>query len=446
MMRGVKIEWVNHASFIVEHDEVRLISDPWLEGRAFDHGWAHLVPTTFRYSDFGRITHIWVSHEHPDHFAPKNLLAIPAELRARITLMFHEGVDFRIGNFCRNAGFGQVIQLKAGRWHQLADDFRIRCEEASGDTWLAIRTRDTTLLNLNDSIFAYRWRIAALRRKVGAPIDVLLSQYSYANWVGNPDEPHKHRQAAAEMLERLRTQMAILRPRHAIPFASMVRFCHAENAYLNEAMNHVGAAHDVIAETATTPIVLYPGETWEVGAPHDSRASIERYGPHYEAVSRGTELVESPSVPIPELARLTDRFWRVIRRRNPPWTLWLAQRAGRLEPTRIWLWDHGTAVVLAPDGHLEVTDLDESECDVAMGSESLQYQLRFLWGGSTVQINGRFRVPPRGMYARWVRLVNLATLNNRGWTLVRYAVGAVGRQRDKLERRMRARRPQADVG
>ncbi len=152
------------------------------------------------------------------------------------------------------------------------------------------------------------------------------------------------------MLERLRTQMAILRPRFAIPFASMVRFCHVENAYLNDAMNRIGAAHDVIAETATTPIVLYPDESWEVGAPHDSRASIERYQPHYEAVARGTDLVESPSVPIPELARLTDRFWRVIRRRNPPWTLWLAQRAGRLEPTRIFLWDHRKAVVLSPTG------------------------------------------------------------------------------------------------
>lgn len=439
----MKIEWVNHASFIIEHDGVRLMTDPWLEGRAFDHGWAHLVPTTFRYPDFATITHVWVSHEHPDHFAPKNLLAIPAEIRARITLMFHEGVDFRIGTFCRNAGFGEVVQLKAGRWHRLANDLRIKCEEASGDTWLAVRSHDTTLLNLNDSIFAYQWRIAALRRKVGAPIDVLMSQYSYANWVGNPDQPEKHRQAAAEMLDRLRTQMAILQPRYAIPFASMVRFCHTENAYLNEAMNHVGAAHDVIAESATTPIVLYPGETWNVGALHDSQASIERYRPHYEAVARQTDLVESPSVPIPELARLADRFWRTIRRRNPPWTLWLAQRAGRLEPARIWLWDHAAAVELSADGGLTEIDLAEGDCDVAMGSESLQYQLRYLWGGSTVQINGRYRAPPGGAHGRWVRLVNLATLNNRGWTLVRYATGAVGRQRDKIERRLRARRNQA---
>ncbi len=329
----MKIEWVNHASFIVEHDGVRMISDPWLEGLAFDHGWAHLVPTAMRYDDFATITHIWISHEHPDHFAPRNLLAIPEEHRRRITLMFHEGVDFRIGAFCRNAGFGKVLQLRSGRWEQLAGDLRVKCADQGGDTWMAVRSRDTTLLNLNDAIFAYRWRIQALRRKVGAPIDVLLSQFSYANWVGNPDEPMRHRAEATEMLRRLRTQMEVLRPRYAIPFASMVRFCHAENAYLNEAMNRVETASEAIAATGTTPVVLYPGETWEVGAPHDSEASIARYRPHYEAVAE-QELVESPSVPIEELQRLAQRFWRIIRRRNPSWTLWLAAKAGRLEPTR----------------------------------------------------------------------------------------------------------------
>ena len=300
---------------------------------------------------------------------------------------------------------------------------------------MAVRSRDTTLLNLNDAIFAYRWRIQALRRKVGAPIDVLLSQFSYANWVGNPDEPMRHRAEATEMLRRLRTQMEVLRPRYAIPFASMVRFCHTENAYLNEAMNRVETASEAIAATGTTPVVLYPGETWEVGAPHDSEASIARYRPHYEAVAE-PGLVESPSVPIEELQRLAQRFWRIIRRRNPSWTLWLAAKAGRLEPTRVWLWDHDRAVELSPDGTLTEVEIGEEASDIAMGSGSLAYQLRYLWGGSTVQVNGRYRVPPGGSHARWLRLVNLATLNNRGWTLMRYAWGAAGRQRDKLERRL----------
>src|SRR5690606_28781721 len=67
---SMQIEWVNHASFVVRHEQVALISDPWLFGTAFDDGWSLLSPTRFRPEDFATLTHVWVSHEHPDHFHP----------------------------------------------------------------------------------------------------------------------------------------------------------------------------------------------------------------------------------------------------------------------------------------------------------------------------------------------------------------------------------------
>lgn len=79
----MRIEWVNHASFVLDHGGVRLISDPWISGTAFDHGWKHLVPTQFSFDDFATITHIWFSHEHPDHFSPRNIQAIPADVRSQ---------------------------------------------------------------------------------------------------------------------------------------------------------------------------------------------------------------------------------------------------------------------------------------------------------------------------------------------------------------------------
>ena len=35
----MEIEFVNHASFIVSHDNVKLLIDPWIEGTAFYDGW-----------------------------------------------------------------------------------------------------------------------------------------------------------------------------------------------------------------------------------------------------------------------------------------------------------------------------------------------------------------------------------------------------------------------
>lgn len=64
----MRIKFVNHASVIFSYDDIHLISDPWIEGSVFHESWSLISKTKFRYEDFQDITHIWFSHEHPDHF------------------------------------------------------------------------------------------------------------------------------------------------------------------------------------------------------------------------------------------------------------------------------------------------------------------------------------------------------------------------------------------
>lgn len=431
------IEWVNHASFVLEHQDVRLICDPWIEGTAFDHGWKHLVPTSFSYEDFASVTHIWISHEHPDHFAPKNLQAIPADIRARITVLFHEAVDHRIGLYCRNAGFQEVIELRTGQWCSVSDGLQLRCEESgSGDTWLAARSAEQLVLNINDGYLAHRWRLDRIRRAIGRDPDVLLTQFSYANWEGNPEDREARRAVALEHLGWMRLQAEALRPRWIIPFASMVWFCHEENFYLNDEMNTVDGAYRFLEEVGpAAPITLFPGERWTIGDRHDSERSLALYAPYYERLGAGAELVRSPSVDAAELARLAIRFFRLLRRHNPPWALWLARRLRLLRPARIYVWDHSASYVLSPERGLETSDVPRSECDVSLGSESLAYMLRFLWGGATVHVNGRFRTEAGGDFRRFSRYLLIANYNNRGWSMLRYLPVALGRIRDRISGR-----------
>ena len=50
---------------------------------------------------------------------------------------------------------------------------------------LAIRGGDRTILNLNDCIIRKRDAAEQIREAVGN-VDLLLTQFSYANWEGNP--------------------------------------------------------------------------------------------------------------------------------------------------------------------------------------------------------------------------------------------------------------------
>ena len=82
-----EIEFVNHASYIVQHEDVRILVDPWLTGYAFNLGWALQLPTPEKYLRIdiqNNITHIIFTHEHPDHFNPVWLSTIPEEKRREI--------------------------------------------------------------------------------------------------------------------------------------------------------------------------------------------------------------------------------------------------------------------------------------------------------------------------------------------------------------------------
>jgi len=174
----MKIQWINHASFIVHHGGISLITDPWLEGSAFNNGWSLLSPTQFDYDDFRHVTHIWFSHEHPDHFSPSNVTRIPEQYRSQITVLYQKTKDKKIVRFCNNLNFRSVIELEPDEWHHLSDNFSILCNPWSGgDSYLCIKTDEAVWLNLNDCIVTRQDQAEQIRNKVGH-IDLLLTQFS----------------------------------------------------------------------------------------------------------------------------------------------------------------------------------------------------------------------------------------------------------------------------
>ncbi|MGH7895652.1 MAG: MBL fold metallo-hydrolase, partial [Candidatus Binatia bacterium] len=178
---------MNHSSYVVDSGGVRLICDPWLEGTAFNNGWALLSKTVFQYDDFRGITHLWFSHEHPDHFSPPNLRKIPAEHRRNITVLFQATTDRRVVDFCAKLGFKDVRELARDQWYEIAPSVKLLCHPCGGfeDSWLCIRTPEATLLNLNDCWIVDREPLLAIARLVGQ-VDVLTTQFSVSAWDGNP--------------------------------------------------------------------------------------------------------------------------------------------------------------------------------------------------------------------------------------------------------------------
>ena len=420
----MKLQWVNHASLVVEHDDVRLISDPWLEGRVFADSWGLLSESTFTAEDFASVSHLWFSHEHSDHFFPPNLRKIPPDIRANLPVMVQTTPDRKIVDWSLENGFRDVRELPSGEWVELSPDVRVLCQPARfDDSWLAVEAGGELLLNLNDCILDTEERMQQVMEQLGRPVDVLLVQFSYSARVANPGDDDALRREADRILDTIAMMTRIADPTYIIPFASYIWFCHEKNAYMNAGLSSPQRAYDRIREaTHATPVVMYPGDTWAVGESFDSGAAIERYARDLDSMLRGDRpLVRAPLHEFPTLVARAERFReRLLSAHGLP--LKLVARLRLLKPTYLYITNLDIAAAFTLSRGLEPTVKAREDCDIALSSDALSYLLEHLWGGETLKINGRFEVPPHGQFHAFDRYVTLGELANHGDSYLRHRV------------------------
>ncbi len=404
----MRITFVNHASFILEYGSVRLICDPWMEGMAFDNGWALLSRTQLRFEDFKEITHIWFSHEHPDHFAPQNLLKIPLEYRKKITVLFQETTDRKVASYCKKLDFLTIVELKQDVLYRLGDDFDIRCDPyTDGDSYALFKAGQWTLLNLNDCVVDTTEKAAELSRSLGR-IDVLCTQFGYANKVGNTADIELREDASREKLERIRIQVDHFDPKSIIPFASFVHFCHVENAYMNTGMNRIDGVHSFIQEQLRRDcVVLYPGDTWSFGEVWDSSGSVLKYLDDVRQIP-DRSLVMSETVDLRTLIANGNIYRQTLLTGYPEYKKSIEALNAKIHVT-----DHDQTFALSGKEGFHPINVAPGSCDISLGSQALNYCFCQLWGGDTLNVNARFQVPSSGDYHKFRMFGAVASQLNR---------------------------------
>jgi UDP-MurNAc hydroxylase len=434
----LRIEFVNHSSFLQASGGVRLICDPWLGGAAFDDSWGLLAPTALRYEDFAGVTHLWFSHEHPDHFHPPTLKRIPPELRARITVLYQESLDRKVIEHCRGLGFKEARELPTGQWVELAKGFDVKCAPQAGfqDSWLATRTPGGVVLNVNDCPLFERELVRAIRTQVG-PIDVLATQFSISAWDGNREDLARRRRGAQTMLDRAVMHAEEFGARYVLPIASFIWFCHEENAWMNDGFLPLAqVVEELRTRTKSTPVLMYPGDTWELGEAWDNAPALARY--EADVASLATRPRSAPKlVDADELMKNSREFCAQMRSGSDPLRLklrWAAKSARRNghggvrklvtvgqrllapETATVFVTDHARAYSFHPVKGLRPIELGESVCDMSLSSAALNYAFRFLWGGETLLFNGRFRENREGSRQRLFDYFHMAGHRNFGGT------------------------------
>lgn len=396
----MEISYLGHAGVIIKSRDVALACDPWLTGRVFNNGWTLPHPFTDGDRLFDGANGLWISHGHPDHFSRETLRRIPRSQRSGMTVYLQAPILDTVGSWCVDAGFGRVIPA-SGPDLLIGDRFAIRCRSYTlGDSWLYCRVGRLGVLNTNDCVLARRSQAARIKRDVGR-VDVLLTQFSYAAWAGNPEQISLRRRIAENKLDGLRRQVEVFDPAVVIPIAGSPRFCHDENGYLNDDVNLPALVDAVVrAGTSAIPVVMYPGDTYSWGSAWDSRLALARYLEDRNAGNDGAGCALEANVPTPldAIAEAAAASFRAA--------------SGRARDTSdrprdrltVFLWDQGAMVELTETGDCRSwSTSDMASSDIAMSSESLAACLAGRYGAASVRMSGRIRVPAGGSVVRYVR-------------------------------------------
>lgn len=212
---GLDVDYLNHASVLLDFGQVRLLSDPWYEGTAFFNGWGLEYEDPDAYRRAARATHLWISHWHSDHLHVPTLKKL-AEQRPDLVVLANESANFSMTERMRKLGFGQVLSLGERRPVQLGHDVRVtRYPTAGIDNMLHVEAGRWSILNYNDCNLPQ----AAVRRMVGhmGRVDLMLTNYNHAGKLFDRDDDETRRHT---FLGAARRAVDAVGPRWVIPFAS----------------------------------------------------------------------------------------------------------------------------------------------------------------------------------------------------------------------------------
>lgn len=414
----IDITLVSHASVIIDTGTVRLWTDPWLAGKAFNDSWALITPAVLADEWYPRLDYLWISHEHADHFHVPTLRALPDEVKQRVTVLTRTGDAPKLTQALTRMGFAHVLPIAhRGRIALPGGAEAYSYEVGQMDTCLAVIDGGDVVLNANDAELSDT-DCRLLRQDLG-PCRTVLNQFSVAGYGGHPDHQTHLTAQAERVLGSLVHDHEALGADVTIPFASYVYFCCEDNRYVNSYANRPRDVDQALSARGLRAVVLAPGDTYTVGEAHDSAAALDWWDGCFDGVD---ELPYDAVEPVP-LAEIEEAF---------------RQRCDQLRtvlPGAALMW-MGAITAMIPDLGVTVRFClaartfqvvgSGTEPDVTVNSQPLDFAFRHPYGVQTLGVSARVTVRPgdrqwrrhrvafavanSGLDLRWHRLISRGNL------------------------------------
>ena len=415
------IEFVNHASALISFGKIGILSDPWYSKSVFHHGWRLLYENENQYINevLDRTTHIYISHEHPDHFNPPFFLTDEVKekiIKKRIVFLFQKTKDKRVISFLKNKGFEvQEFNKKINKIDNLIEIEIVKHDFY--DSSISIKTPDIKILNLNDCPLRDVRDIKKFKKKFGT-FDVLLTQFSYAAWKGGKEGKIFRENAAKEKLTDVYNQSKILNCNTVIPFASFVYFSNKMNFYMNDSINVPDKVCEYLIKNAVNPVIMQPGEKQVLTELRQDKNSLEFWKNKYQFSNENKTIdYYKANNSFDDLKNDFISYQKRIFTKNSKTLIYLLHKFsffGAFKKINIFLLDKNENYEYSIFSGLK--KIDKTQYDISMHSESLSFIFKNEFGFDTLTVNGCFECDPKN-FSKVSKTLAIGSLNSMGLKL-----------------------------
>lgn len=413
-----RITLVNHASVLIEYCGVGVLSDPWYSGSAFHNGWSllHETPEDDQIHVINRTTHIWISHEHPDHFSIGFFKKHEKLIKSRgIKILFQETNDKRVESFFIRFGFDLIV-MKDLAWVDIGPGFSVKVIKSRFyDSALFLSVGNTIIANLNDYPIREKRELASFVRQNGEA-DILLTQFSYAAWKGGKDNSSWRRAAARDKCSCILNQANALNVKVVIPFASFISFSNSRNAYMNDCSNRPDVIVNECSSSRYILAFLRPMDTKLFSQISFDRDAVDFWQRRFDSISNASNLFYSDSRTFADLDACFHTYCKNLFSRNSRLLMRILSIVSPVkcfQPVFIYLDDLDKCVSIDIFAKkLSLVACDHS--DLSMHSDSLYFILRHEFGFDTLMVNGCFEQVDENGFSRSAKTLGISNLNSIG--------------------------------
>jgi len=424
----MKIEYICHACLKIETEDLRIATDPWLDGATYCGKW-YLFPKPINGEKLQDIDALLISHGHEDHLNEETLRTLPKTARVFYPYSFFGGAK----EYIESIGFSAVKECVTFKTYQISDKTAVTFIINSHDSLIVVESGGKVLVNVNDALHSSPEKVIDFYldeiKSKWQKIDYLFCGFGGASYF--PNAMHLNGKDDYE-ISLVREQLfahnfcrvvAGLKPKIAVPFAADFCLLDDEQRWINEArfprrkMADYYKAHFAQNGYAPEIVDMYSGDVLENGelkplSPYRGQMKNgelnhlidEQYAGEIAEKKKQNFIAET------EAAKLIDEVKANVEKRM---TLFSQEKLKRLrfalQLTDVA--DNNFYNISFADGKAMIarsgkTD-DESLLTMAMTSERLRYSIGSDWGADVVSIGYGAEINISGKKAAQVDLESI---------------------------------------